>query len=73
MKVHTPEGNELMEVQKVQREGDGLVIRGVIMGTMPTRAVIRPEELRAAFKLLSFGLVFGAIGLLFRKSPAPAR
>jgi hypothetical protein len=37
------------------------------MGTMPTRAVIRPAELRAAFKLVSFGLIVGAIALLFRK------
>ena len=68
MKLHTPEGNELMEVLKVQREGDALVIRGTVMGTMPTRAIMRPEELRAAFKLLSLGLIFSLIGLLFVKS-----
>ncbi len=72
MKLHTPEGNELMEVSRVAREGDALVVRGIIMGTMPTRAVIRPEELRAAFKLLSLSLIFSVIALLFRKSSAPA-
>lgn len=68
MKLHTPEGNELMEVLKVQREGNQLVIRGTVMGTMPTRAIMRPEELRAAFKLVSLGLIFSLIGLLFAKS-----
>jgi hypothetical protein len=73
MKLHTPEGNELMEVLKVQREGDQLVIRGIIMGTMPTRAVMRPEEIRAAFKLLSVSLLLSVIALLFRQSPTAAR
>ncbi len=68
MRVHTPEGNELMEVLKVQREGDLLVVRGVIMGTMPTRAVLRPEELRASFKLISWSLIVGVVGLLFAKA-----
>lgn len=72
MKLHTPEGNELMEVLKVQREGNQLIVRGIIMGTMPTRAVVRPEDIRAAFKLLSWGLIFGVIALLFRKSSARA-
>lgn len=69
MKLHTPEGRELMEVQSVERDGLRLVVRGVIMGTMPARAIVRPEELRAAFKLLSLGLLLGVIGLLFRRSP----
>lgn len=68
MKLHTPEGRELMEVQRVQREGDQLVVRGLIMGTMPTRAVIRPEQIRAAFRLLSWGLVWGVIALLFKRT-----
>ena len=67
MKLHTPDGNELMEVLRLEREGDQLVVRGTIMGTMPTKAVIRPENLRAAFSLLSPGLLFGIIGLLFTK------
>jgi hypothetical protein len=69
MKLHTPDGNELMEVQRIEREGNHLVVRGTIMGTMPTKAVIRPENLRAALGLLSPGLLFDIVRLLFaRKS-----
>ena len=67
MKLHTPDGNELMDVHRLEREGDQLVIRGTIMGTMPTKAVLRPEQLRAGFSLLSIGLIFSLIGLLFTK------
>lgn len=68
MKLHTPEGRELMELLRVERDGDQLVVRGVIMGTMPTRAVIRPEQIRAAFALLSWGLIWGVIVLLFKRT-----
>jgi hypothetical protein len=68
MKLHTPEGRELMDVQSVERDGDVLVVRGVIMGTMPARAVIRPDQLRAAFRLLSIRLILGILALLFRRS-----
>lgn len=68
MKLHTPEGRELMNVQRVAREGDQLVVRGLIMGTLPSRAVIRPEQIRAAFGLLSWGLIWGVIALLFKRA-----
>lgn len=67
MKLHTPDGNELMEIQRLEREGDRLIIRGTIMGTMPTKAVLRPEQLRAGFSLLSLRLVFDLIRLLFAR------
>ena len=67
MKLHTPDGNELMEVNRIEREGNQLVVRGTIMGTMPTKAVIRPENLRAVFALLSPRLLFDVVCLLFAK------
>ena len=74
MKLHTPDGNELMEELRLEREGDQLVVRGTIMGTMPTKAVIRPENLRAAFALLSPRLLFDLLRLLFarRSGATPA-
>ena len=73
MKLHTPEGAEMMEVTSVVREGDQLVVRGVIMGTMPTRAVVYPVNLRAAFGLLSFRLVWDIVCLLFSRKPGGGR
>ena len=69
MKLYTPDGNELMEVQRLEREGNVLVVRGTIMGTMPTRAVIRPGQLRAALSLLRPRLILQIIALLLTKDP----
>lgn len=69
MKLHTPDGNELMEVQRLEREGNVLIVRGTIMGTMPTKAVIRPSQLRAALSLLRPRLILQIIALLLTKDP----
>ena len=69
MKLHTPDGNELMEVQRLERVGNVLIVRGTIMGTMPTKAVIRPSQLRAALSLLRPRLILQIIALLLTKDP----
>lgn len=66
MKLYTPDNNELMQVESIRREGDVLIVRGVIMGSMPTKAVIKPEQLRAAYKLLSLRLIKDCLCLLFK-------
>ena len=67
MRLHTPDDNELMEVRSIERDGDQLIVRGVIMENMPTKAVLKPAEMRAAFSLLSFKLIIDCIALLFKK------
>lgn len=67
MKMQGPEGSELIEVTDVQPHGSGLLISGQIMGAMPMKAVLKPSELRAGFKFLSFGLVLRLVSMLFRK------
>lgn len=44
MKLHTPDGNELMVVNRIEREGDHLVVRGTIMGTMSTKAKMNAND-----------------------------
>ena len=68
MKLHTPDNNELMQVNSIERDGDQLIVRGVIMENMPVKAVLKPEQLRAAFSLLTVKLVVDSIVLLFKRS-----
>ena len=70
MKLFTPEGDELMDVKALRRVGNDLVIDGAIMGSMPTCAVLRPDEARAALKLLSVSLLLFLVTFLFRR-PGP--
>jgi len=68
MKLYSADKSELMTVSKIERDGDDLVIKGKVFGAMPMSARLKPEEARAALKLLSPGLVWFLLTLPFRKS-----
>jgi len=72
MKLYTPEKTVLMEITAVKPHPDGLQIEGKIMGAMPMKAILRPEEMRSAFKLLNVSLVISALGMLLRGKTRPA-
>jgi hypothetical protein len=68
MKLYSPDNAEVMEVRALAREGNALVIKGKVFGTMPLTARLTPKEARAAFRLLSVRLFFFLLTLPFRKS-----
>jgi hypothetical protein len=67
MKLLTSDQSELMEVSGLKSEGNNLIVVGTIMGAMPVEAVLTPAQLRQAFKLLSLGILFFIVGMLFKK------
>ncbi|WP_455924602.1 hypothetical protein [Pseudomonas putida] len=66
MKIFGSDNSELMAVSAIERSGDELVLKGKIFGAMPMVAKVRPEEARAALKLLDFRTVVFLLSLLFR-------
>jgi hypothetical protein len=68
MKLYSADKSELMTVSRIERDGDDLVIKGKVFGAMPMSARLKPEEARAALKLLSPGLVWFLLTMPFRKS-----
>lgn len=73
MKIYAADKSELMQVSKISRKGDNLVLKGKVYGTMPMSATLTPEEARAALKLLNPKMLFFLITLLFRKSSKGAK
>jgi len=55
-----------MEVSRIERQGDDLVMHGKTMGTMPTMAHVRPEEAWAILRMLTWGVVIYLPLFLFR-------
>lgn len=68
MKIYSADRSELMQVTAIERDGDDLVLKGKVFGTMPMSARLRPEEARAALKLLTPKLILFLLTLPFRKS-----
>ena len=68
MKIYAADKSELMDVSRIERKGNDLVLKGKVFGTMPMAATLTPDQARAAFKLLSFGLVLFLLTMPFRRS-----
>jgi hypothetical protein len=71
MKIQDNTGKELMNVSAIGRDGNNLVVKGKIFGTMPMTAKLTPEEARSAFRLLDFRLILFLLTFLFRRSTTP--
>ena len=71
MKVFGPDNKEMMAITAIERQDNELVLKGKIFGAMPLTAKVRPEEVRAAMKLLDFRTKLFILTLPFRRTPAP--
>jgi hypothetical protein len=68
MKVFAADKSELMQVSSLERDGNHLVLKGKVFGTLPMSARLSPEEARKGFGLLNFRLAFFILTLPFRRS-----
>ena len=67
MKIYGQDNSELMQVSMLERDGNALVIKGKVFGSMPMSAKLTPQEARNALKLLNFKLVVFLLTFLFRR------
>jgi hypothetical protein len=68
VRLYSQDNTELMQVSSLEREGDQLVMKGKVFGSMPITAKLRPDEARAALKLLRPGLLLFLLTLPFRRT-----
>ncbi|MCX7676733.1 MAG: hypothetical protein N2Z59_05070 [Alteraurantiacibacter sp.] len=57
-----------MAISKMERQGNDLVLKGKVYGTMPMTATLSPEEARNFLKLLTPRLAWFILTLPFRSS-----
>ena len=67
MKLYGADNRELMTISEISRDGNTLIVRGRIFGAMPMTAKLKPEEARAALKLLNLRTILFLISLFFRR------
>lgn len=67
MKLIGPDKSELMTVSALERDGDDLVIKGKVFGTMPMTARLTPAEARAALKLTTLKTLLFILTLPLRR------
>ena len=67
MKLYAADKSELMQVSVIERDGNDLLIKGKVFGTMPMTARLTPSEVRQGLKLLRFRLLLFLVSMLFRR------
>lgn len=67
MRILDGQGKDLMNIRKLERDGNDLVITGKIMGAMPMKARLTPDQARAGLKMLDFKTILFLLTILFRK------
>jgi hypothetical protein len=68
MALRGTDNTVLMEIEKIERKGNNLVIKGKVFGAMPMSAQLSPQEARNGLKLLNWRTLLFLVTLIFRKS-----
>ncbi len=63
--LHAADGAVLMEIKKLEYRNSKLVVRGKMMGTMPTTAHLYPGELWKALTIISFNVILSFPKLIY--------
>ena len=66
MKIYSQDGSEMMDISSLEQDGNQLVIKGKVFGSMPMSAKLRPEEARRGLRLLNPRVFWFLLTLLFR-------
>lgn len=66
MKMFSKDGVEMVDVRAVDRDGDRLLLKTKVMGSMSATIVLRPQDLWEALRLLSWPLLLRLPGMLYR-------
>ncbi len=67
MKLYGRDNSELLQITALEREGNALLMKGKVFGSMPIAAKLTPHEARNALKLLNPRLIAFLLTFLFRK------
>lgn len=63
--LHAADGAVLMEVKKFEYKDSKLVVRGKMMGTMPTTAHMHPTEIWKALTMMSLNVILSFPKLIY--------
>lgn len=68
LRLRSPDEQELMNIEALDRDGDALMVKGKGFGTIPMVVKLGPEEAREGLRLLGWKRLLFLLTLPFRKS-----
>jgi hypothetical protein len=70
VKLYGSDDRELLEISSLRREGQALLLQGRILGALPLAARLKPEEARAAWRMMDWRTRWFLLTLPFRRNRA---
>jgi hypothetical protein len=70
MKLYGTDRRELVTINRIERNGNQLVIKAKVFGTMPMTASLTPADVREGLKLLGMRGILFLMTMPFRRSKA---
>jgi hypothetical protein len=67
MRIFAPDNSELMQISSITRDGNLLVLKGKVFGTLPMTARVKPGEARRGLRLLNLGTLLFLLTFVFRR------
>jgi hypothetical protein len=67
MKIYGQDNTEVMQISSLERDGNKLVLKGKVFGSMPITAKLTPQDGRNGLKLLNLKMAAFLLTFLFRK------
>lgn len=67
MTLYSTDDTPLMQVTAVERQGNNLLVKGKVFGTMPVTARLTPAESRNGLRLLGIRLIVFLLTLPLRR------
>jgi len=64
--LYSTDNTKLMEIEKLERSGNDLLIKGKVFGAMPMTARLTPAEARKGIRLVGFKLALFLLTFLLR-------
>ena len=66
MKMYSKEGNIMMDTRSLRRDGDVLIMKGKMMEAMSMSIFLKPEDIWAGKKLLTWPVIWYMPVILFK-------
>ena len=66
MKMYSKEGNIMMDTRSLRRDGDVLIMKGKMMEAMSMSIFLKPEDIWAGKKLLTWSVIWYMPVILFK-------
>lgn len=67
MRMSAPDGTEVMQLQAIERMGNNIALKTIVMGALPMTVLLTPSEARKGLRMIGWRLLPFLVTFIFRR------